>query len=1758
MKSNTPRKGRATSKATTRQTAGPGFTFEDLIAAWLATKLLIGEALPAVGNAGNIIQSQTDALRWQIDDLLVTAEADGSHLALSCKSNMQVTANGLPADFVHHAWTQWRASDGPMQQTTDVLALVTRGRHATFTPPWSDIVIWCSGVDPELAIARIRKTQTHMRIFESIQAPGGIRMATDAETVELIRHLAVIPLDFQLDQSTSLEDAIGRCRMLLQSGDRTEAQRVWTDLVQMTTDTRVGSGTLPLRAIWENLRAKYRFKDQPSFAGSWSAVEALTSDYKARIETVLPSGVAIDRTEDQAKLAELLRDQPIVPVLGESGSGKSALVKGTLDASFPSDRQVWLGPEQADAATHDLNRSRLQLAYPLHEILLASVSPRNVLVIDAAEKLDADALARIKLLVQYLVPSADPAADRLWRIVIVSQPEGWRDRLQPLIGVAVQRPLAIGALDVEEVKTTLRASGDLRWLAGREETVAALTNFRALGWVIQASALFQAGSPELTSPAAIADRIWTFWTQDQPASQGLLVRLAEREAEFVRSFALSELDATDTLIFQSRPPHFPLRRNTRNRIEFDHDLAADWARFQRLKEIADDVDRWAALANNPLWGGALRLFGQFLLREPAGSVSEWDLALAVLEAKGATPAADILLDALCLDPQAGRFLEERAGLLFANNGERLNRLLRRFLYVATVPSASDASQSIDRALALYMEDKYRTPIVGLWPAMANFLHNHLQQVAELVSPTVADICTAWLTATPLRLHSDVPLPFRKEFAEIALATARALQVDQGKGTIYIGDGERPIYAAVFSGGWDLPDNVATWALEMACRRPQHAEVTKMIAAAKAKAAADHAERMKSDPDYRARHKELEEQRRSGRSTSFFTSRKLSPWPIGPMGRIESDFRHTVLHTAALTPLMNLLPELAAEIMLAAIIESSPREENSDRLGFEKVGLEYDAESYPTAFWKSQFLAFLQINPDMALTSLIRLVNFAAERWAHAWKANRRNPPQTTLAKRDGTKASYFGDWMVFDWTHRESNATGQIHCALNALERWLTLQLDKRTDIAPYLERLLKEGNSLAFVGLLVNVGKYQTALFSGVLMPLLSSEDVYWLDANRVRNDRFFSAFAWCRSGEAVFNAAREWAAAPYRRQDLPEIVSQLIPRDKSVAAFLKTATATWQRPEAPKEALEFDILCAQLDEANYRINRDPDTGVETAAFDFPEAVKAEVIAFQTANAPKLQNLTLSYRCEQVLEARGELADTDAEFLGNVLATPQTDDEPGDEGRQVLNRLAAAATLVVCGGAWLAARPDAQEAANSQLRAAADGVATGHESMRRQHIRFDERLRFAAHGVFHLWLGGGSEQTEWERALLCILTSGDGNAAGALGFLAHRHRTELGARWWRLLQLGTLWSTLSMYGPDYDDPPEVAVRWRDRLEWLRSHRLSGTQADKSCLDPLGTWQRSKSLERARWCRQMSGEDKAWLRAASDKTASRGLDTGFLAAFYRWLLAEDFRPEGEELEIGRTVILSLWAYEATFCSEHLDERDEYRLPDQFGYDIISKLAFYAAHVPAERAPEIWGGILGLGPAARHLIEHFVGAWFIELNRGCDAAAFCARWRDMIEFALSAGWSKGGHWLDEQRLFLRLLGFGSEAFLTNLPDAARKVLAMRDLYRRWAEANLKIDEENVAAFAHFLASKPGAELRIDGVKWLSASFANASRKQYWRNQGGTGDALVNLLDIVLHENATAFKQEKDARDALLALASHLVARQVSGALALQERIKRLRR
>ena len=1065
--------------STTRSTAGPGFDFEDHIAAWLLLKALTGQPLPGIEGMGTRLQMQTEALGWAIDDILLTtaiAPDDVRHLAISCKSNVQVTASGLPADFVARCWQQWRKTDpNPMQCGKDCLMLVARGRNNAFMATWTELKNAAPGADLSLALGRMRATAKHRKMFDSVKPSAKVDAlaVSDADVVAMVNTIEVAPVDFHIANSESEKLVIKEARALLVDGSLVEGKRFWTELVTHARNTRLGSGTFDISDLWRRLRVKFDLKTHPDFEASWQTLKALTQDCRMTVETALPSGLILNRKDESSTLVERITADAVCVVFGESGSGKSALVKTTLDEHFPNAAQVWFGPDTLDLALNAATRAGLGISQPLIDVLDATEHRENFLIIDAAERLSDGCRIKAKTLIAEMGKRNTAGAKAEWHVLIVGQTEAWvGGTLQELAGAASPKNFEVEELSDTVVRGALRSVTGLGWLASYSDATSALTNLRTLAWVIQAAARFQgeSGSGAL-SLTAIADRLWDHWTGKKPSVHRLLIKLAEREANFQHSFAISQLESGDAAVLDDLPIACPLRKDqVSGRIQFQHDLAADWARFQRLKEIAGDTAQWSQFAGNPFWHGALRMLGQLLLRQQIGPSSAWDVAFEVAEKnrESAPIADDMLLDALFLDPNAEAFLDARAEMLLTNHGARLLRLVKRFEHVASVPGASVDMQGRFRDLSLHIEAHFRTPIFGRWPAMARFLAKHRNPIAKLTSPAIASLCDRWLTSTPPVLRGGAVMPFRREFAELALASAREMQLGHAKGIMYVGESETRIYQAALAGAPDLPADVSEWVLEMAQRRPYRVDIVEQVKAHRTEQAAEHKRRLQVDPEYRERH-----ERRHSPPIFIPSGRKLPPWPLGPMRRIEGRFRDAVLRTAGFQALIRTNAAVAGEVLLACIIEDEPEEEHGSSRGVDReLGIECDNEGYPTAPWKSPFYAFLQINSNAALSYLHQFINFSTDRWVDAVRKRTRSDPETlSLRLADGTVREYAGNYWVFTWSHQDSLFIGQLHCTLAALERWLCDLIDSGVDIAPQIDALLRATNSIAVLGVMVNVG---------------------------------------------------------------------------------------------------------------------------------------------------------------------------------------------------------------------------------------------------------------------------------------------------------------------------------------------------------------------------------------------------------------------------------------------------------------------------------------------------------------------------------------------------------------------------------------------------------------------------------------------------------------------------------------------------------------
>jgi hypothetical protein len=1267
--------------------------------------------------------------------------------------------------------------------------------------------------------------------------------------------------------------------------------------------------------------------------------------------------------------------------------------------------------------------------------------------------------------------------------------------------------------------------------------------------VIDGAALFQAKSgAQQLSLTTIADRLWPYWTGDRPSLQRLLMKLGEREAGFEHSFALTSFDPAEATELNALPKACPLRSGNNNRFQFEHDLAADWARFQRLKQDANDVKAWAALAGNPLWNNALRMLGQYLLRQPNGARTQWDVAYEEAEQLHDTMplAADILLDALFLDPNAATFLNERADMLFANNAKRLTRLLRRFEHVASVPGSQPNLPDGVPDISLYLEAQYRTPIYLRWPAIANFLTQHRDRIVALTSPVVAAVCERWLTTTP------VGMPFRKEFAEIALGSARELQYANDVTIVWYRDPEKAVYSAAFASAADLPDEVAEWALEMVGRRPLRGDIVARVREFKRQEAEEHRKKLETDPEYRAK---LAERRRSF-SPAFSSARKLPPWPLGPQQKVEGRFRETVLGSPLFQVLMRARPAAASEVVVAAIIEDSPEEEYSNRTRIEDdLGIEYEHDSYPTAYWKSPFFAFLQINPEAALGGLNQLVNFCAERWAHEVTRNGGTPRKFSFTLADGTVRKFTGGFSVFSWSQESSTRNGQLHSALAALEKWLCTLIDRGVDVTPYLNDLLRTSHSLAVVGVLINVGKYKSDLFKGPLRPLLGEDVLYFWDHHRVDNAAMGADMSsWARSGELIFQMGRDWVLAPYRKAKLQQIAASILTQDDGVAQYLLAATSKWEAPTQEKEVVEFRMLVAELDHRNYARVLDPASGLEKVEFKYPADVMAEAQTFDQGVIVARQALELPQQCRSVLERSGTLSEKAAAYLAQMMQVTNgdTDIKLKKEFKSVAC-VAAAAALLLKAPEWLAKHPDVSQSARAIVDAVVDGIGADSEDSRSRSIRGAPELEFAAYVAAENWIAAPSKETD--QAVMRIMTSGDDTAVAVLFNLAYRSRDALGNAWWRLLFLALLRSGLSILAPRYGDADDIEPRWQRWLRWLRTRRISGISATIKDIDPLGIAERVERFERRRW-QQRYARDGRRNVIKPDRRMSGGLDTHFLEKAYGWLFAEGYGlPDPAEQAF---LLGAFWSHEAWCLRGSADEDDDdFKSRGQLGHSIAWALAQLTLSSPAAKAHEIWEQVFALGPRGHHAIDAFLTQWLMLITEPTDVTDFGKRWRPMVEYALSnKQWAVEGKWFYAQQLERRVLGFGTTGYITRVPNHAVLIGGMRDLYKAWAETRLPSGQDNMAEFCFFLSSEAGRVLRMDGLQWIAAVMrADPETGKWYRDS--TSNAFMALLEAAVLEDADELPKNPAARQALVVLTAHAVARQLPRALSLQERVRRLR-
>lgn len=1727
-----------------RVSSGAGFDFEDQISAWLMVKMVAGEPAPGVEGAASQIQAQVSALGWHVDDLLLTAQHSSGEirrLAVSVKGNLQVSGAGLPADFVQRAWSQWLDPSSPLKKSQDVIALAAYGRHAEFEATWREVKAACRGTDVALALARIRKSRKQAKVFDSVQSPNGRNaQPSDEETVALVRQLEVVSFDFQSSSSEDESQAIGLCRRVLESGDLGEAEKLWSTLIRIASKVRMELGTLKLHELLRLLRGDFSLRDHPDYRRDWEVLEGVTEDGRAYVDLTLPTGQKLDRENLHMQIQAALTEHAATVVMGDSGTGKSALVKSVLDQKFPHWRQIWLRPGTLCEALSAQRRTSLPLRHELQKTLLASARAENVLVIDSAERIESADLGVVRSLVQQLISPSDGV--HAWRVLVISQTHGGALSHETILEGQAPKLVEVGPLEASEVKAALASTPSLSWLNEHSETISALTNLKTLAWVVSAGAKLGLIQGRTVSHVDIAERLWEHWTENSVTVKALMMRLAKREASFQRSFALTDLDPADLEVFQNRPQSLPLVLiPRRDRIEFAHDLAADWARFQYLKQYDYDPHKWATLAGNPLWTSSLRMLGQSLLRETVGSQTQWDLVFKSAEASDLTLVQNLLLDALFLDPEARRFLSERADFLFANNGHYLERLLARFLHIATVPKPEFAG--IKSAAGIYMESTMRTIVFGRWPAMLVFLDAQRDRVGKLSIPALARVLQMWLVEAPRTTPSGEPFPLRLEVAQMALAMARTVQVGLEHGVLYV-DFDPVLFTAAMAGAADIPDEVSEFALEMCRRKDPHESVLVRVGELRRKKAAEHAQRLRTDERYRASHEERASKRESIPFSFPSLDQPLKPWPMGAKRKVERHFRKVCFDSGGLFALMKARPKVAAEVLLALLVDDEPMEVDHHSGDLEEhIGLQFSDATSAEAFWKSPFFAFLSAEPEVATNALIDLVNFATQRWGVAAFANGVEfVPQVKIETTTGLR-SFFGNGMVAGWVDSNSMWLGDLARALSSFEWWLTHQLKTGMDMTPVIEQVLSRGSSVALLSVLASAGKSQPALFAGVLWPLLVTPKLFAWD--HIRVELLFEYPASTHWPQQVLEESA------HLKKLLKDVVIELLKADREFAMKLREASIQWPVPQDESENQRHRWLLAELDSENYRPQQDQDDDTEQV-FVLPQALVMEARQWSAQSERPLMYATIPSRCSDWLASRSVIGDEHASWLYRVLHECMN-----DAGLDVQEKehcvVALVAVLTVLAQDWWEQNADASDLLLAKIEefSLKAGSLGDDDTGRGAHWRYTQQVRFAAQALTYLWATNERQAARWEPAMLALMTCSH-HGTRVVFRESYLHRVQLGDAWWRLLRMGILWSGLSMLRPRHGEDDGLERRWSRWLGVLRGMRVRGVPTTSQDLRFDDVAVRVGRIDFARRMREYEAEEPSF-RLQPKRRNSSGLNKKLLSGVFGWLIKDSGTGS---CQLDAELSVRLWDYVIGRARTRSKETGEYNtLGQSLGYELIVKLVSLSLCAPAGQAKIVWEPVLKHGPAAHYALRQYFECFFMMAKQVADKNHVLKTWEEISEWVLNADWEPNRFWYHRERLIGDALGFGGAHHLDDMPS--RAALTLKHLYEAWASERLHRVEENLTRFSAFLVTKFGAPLRTEGLVWISEAMAKHTSMRSWYRDD-VPNSLVELVGTALSEDESTLSRNEDMRSALMSITATLVEKNIPAAFSLQERIKGINR
>jgi hypothetical protein len=1736
---------------TVKSKGGGGFMFADKVAAYFIANMIAFRA-PLGIDLGLIerIEFERKEAGWILDDmLLILRDAHGiRHVAaFSIKSNLQFGKTTAPKEFVEQAWTQFlKQESNPFDPVNDILGLITSPLEIETEQTLDMFVNLALKQEPEQLNNEIGITasEDRQKLFSSFSCPDSLFAAEQAKPLvgELMRVLR-FPRQNDFDSPTSqrIEEAIARIRDVLISENLEEAIQVWGTLVRAGQEYITSGGYIDLDRAFDQLRP-YRFKERPEHRPAWQRwLESSQAAIRRVVDTL---GGVVSLSRDSAiEILENSFKHKLVVLVGDSGVGKSVVARRWAESELVTGNKViWLDVQVLEWQTLETFEASLNLGVDLRALLRGVFDSRATLVLDGLDRVyDSSTFSKIATLVEMLQLERESSP---WHVILTCQTPEWSRVEQELRRVSLTswHIVTCPPPTQEELQPVWQAFPAIARLPFQPRLQGIMGNLQILQIIT-----LNLGSSDSQTWVSESDVIEWFWSKlfSNSSRSRFAQRLAERQADDLQSeiselvFDESQLQFVTSLV-QDRICH----RN-QERIGFEHDLYGDWARQRILIGQRDQIRTYLEPRMvSPLWHRAVRLYGQFLLERNTDERA-WKMAIDNLSTGTDSVAQDLMLEAPAFAADSATLLERVASTLFAEKGRLLKRLLDRFLTSATVPDTFRVAIALksgvsEEAAKIWLRQP--NPFVFHWIGIIRFLHKHQEVILETAHKEIAKLVEFWLEGTPPEY------PARHEASELGLSLGFYVLHEQERRYHLARDTRLLLYKVALLAAGELPDQTAQFAL---------------IAS----------KRLREPIRYPAQELPLEIEPVDQLSNSYLLPGDLptgrisvshydiyhadkpipEPWSDGPSERINTEFRKVVLDQNALISLMRVQPAVAREVLLAVLIK--PPEHRWARSWSEERSFQIEPSIgwHPAFYTNGNFLFFLQHSFDEGLEFVLRIVQFAAERWveetiqhsqelpndwsvlgkgASVWEAQDRAARQTPgylVLQLESGERKLAGDKRVFAW-YRGLGLGGtlppiEIVSALMALEQIFYEKIKLGEDVSDLAQHILERTHNTAILGVLSAIGRSQPGLLENVLSPLIRKLEIFHWDMLTTIHDssKLHLMIGAFNKGQWFVDLAQTFHGLEHRNKNLEEVVFNRMFSSPEICQHLEKARQEWILLLTHFQDFEFSPqyvkrMVIELDPTNW-----VDLGtslVNQKLADLQAEYKADLTNQMFDNGRFLT--TFAFYCHQILESneplRGEQLTPFWESIERAQSLKETSVDWGmnDPDACIIGGIAVLARL---NRSWLELHEDR---ANWCIATLIEIGTRAFNEPLPTSLEFDtgwEWQSFAAHVVPVFWLENPDNQALRELVLMLLLR-GSHNVLKTLMSECGKRRQQFGIHFqqlWRfVLEFASVRQRLHMIQgvSHYADPDKLLLnnfqtameKWQ--LTWIEDFIKGISIPDQVAWSELSSHEFFKDID-------AHFDQFQWAKNRSL------LDMEYVQITHSWL--EHLADAKSEIE--RQTWINFWHQALdTILIRAIPQKGQYGNDDSVDFPNATELwvlkctALLLVQLNESENPRaFWEPILSLSPGGRWFdhqwINYFLQPWHrnaLQLNP--VPQEYVATSVAMLEFAVEQVHMNAA-WVRYEEPWLSLIGVDSSTREYWKPRHKDTVSVLRDVFLTWANFAL-VKSRCIAPFAYFLTRDAAESIRIDGLEALKASIVkHPGIVEDVENQ----NALATLLNVVWKEH-----------------------------------------